>query len=339
MPTFHSLTARVPASHRGWRVLSAGLLCLALGWAGAAEGDFPASVPPVSEAVAARIAQALPQAQAQPGAPRHLLVLTKTQGFRHTSISDGCEALRQIGARTRAFSVTFSDDLADLEAPRLAQFDGLLLLSTSGLTPSPSQQAALLAFVTEQGRGLIGIHGATDNFPEWKAGQALIGGVFKGHPWRASDTSAIKLDDPQHPLTAAFGGKGFWIKDELYQIGEPYDRAAQRTLMSLDMSRPQNARPAKEIIRTDNDFPVAWVKVQGKGRVFYSSLGHNAEVFATPAVLQHYLDGIQYALGDLAADAAPSAILKPQPAPALAPVEVTPLTPVARAEPPAKSTK
>ena len=331
MTTFHRIPARIQASHRGWRVLSAGLLSLALGWASAAEGAFPASVPPVSDAVVARIAQALPKARAQPAAPRQLLVMTKTQGFRHKSISDGCESLRQIGTSTKAFSVTFSDDLADLEAARLAQFDGLLLLSTTGLKPSSSQKEALLAFILEKGKGLIGIHAATDNFPDWKEGQALIGGIFKGHPWHAGDTSAIKLDDPAHPVLTAFGGKGFWIKDELYQIWGPYDRAAQRTLMSLDMSRPQNARPAKDIVRTDNDFPVAWV--------FYSSLGHNPEIFATPAVLQHFLDGIQYALGDLPAEAAPSATLQPQPVPALAPVEVTPLTPVALPKLPSETKK
>ena len=62
--------------------------------------------------------------------------------------------------------------------------------------------------------------------------------------------------------------------------------------------------------------PVAWIKTHGKGRVFYSSLGHKAEVFERPALMQFYLDGIQFALGDLDADATPSAKLNPQPEPA-----------------------
>ena len=62
--------------------------------------------------------------------------------------------------------------------------------------------------------------------------------------------------------------------------------------------------------RTDNDFAVSWVRSWGKGRVFYCSLGHRNEIFWNPAILQHYLDGIQFALGDLPADTTPSAQLK-----------------------------
>jgi hypothetical protein len=92
-----------------------------------------------------------------------------------------------------------------------------------------------------------------------------------------------------------------------------------RVLLSLDMSRPENARPPDQLVRGDNDFPVAWIKHEGKGRVFYTSLGHNPEIYRTAQVLQHYLDGIQFALGDLRADATPSAKLKQRPSAAPAP--------------------
>ncbi|MEA3365531.1 MAG: HEAT repeat domain-containing protein, partial [Candidatus Hydrogenedentes bacterium] len=63
------------------------------------------------------------------------------------------------------------------------------------------------------------------------------------------------------------------------------------------------------IRRDDDDFAVSWVRTYGEGRVFYCSLGHRHEIFWNPAILQHYLDGIQFALGDLAADTTPSAQL------------------------------
>jgi HEAT repeat protein len=91
------------------------------------------------------------------------------------------------------------------------------------------------------------------------------------------------------------------------------------------MSRPENARPAEKIARTDNDFPISWIKTEGAGRVFYSSLGHNKDIFNVPSILQHFLDGIQFALGDLAADAIPSARLPATPKPALAPDNKTTL--------------
>ena len=85
-------------------------------------------------------------------------------------------------------------------------------------------------------------------------------------------------------------------------------------MVSLDMTKEVNQKGSRE----DNDNAVSWLREFGKGRVFYCSLGHNNEIFWTPAILQHYLDGIQYALGDLKADATPSAKLAAQPQPALA---------------------
>src|SRR5258706_604979 len=72
---------------------------------------------------------------------------------------------------------------------------------------------ALIDYV-RTGKGVIGIHSATDNFPTWEPGQALLGGKFDGHPWGAGDIEAVKVDDPAHPVVAPFGGKGFWINDE-----------------------------------------------------------------------------------------------------------------------------
>ena len=71
--------------------------------------------------------------------------------------------------------------------------------------------------------------------------------------------------------------------------------------------------------REDRDNPVAWIQRVGEGRVFYSSLGHRHDIWWNPTILAFYLDGLQYALGDLNADATPSAQIKPQPKPALPP--------------------
>jgi type 1 glutamine amidotransferase len=88
------------------------------------------------------------------------------------------------------------------------------------------------------------------------------------------------------------------------------------------MSSSVSTCPA-QLVRDDNDFPIAWIKREGSGRVFYTSLGHNPEIYRTPQILQHYLDGIQFALGDLRADATPSAKLKQQPPAAPAPESST----------------
>ncbi|PTX99756.1 hypothetical protein DB346_18230 [Verrucomicrobia bacterium LW23] len=280
----------------------------------------------------AKIAAALPEsARAKPAKPRKILLFYRTEGFVHSSIAHANETFKQLGEKTGAFTVSLSEDMAAFEPDNLKQFDAVLLNNTTGLRfDNPAHRQALLDFVVKEGKGLIGIHAATDNFGKWPEGQALMGGTFKGHPWNAGDVSAIKLDEPDHPVVKSFGGKGFWLREEIYQIAGPYGRDKQRVLLSLDMSKAQNRRDPAKIHRTDNDFPIAWIKKTEAGRVFYSSLGHNPDVFWQPEIVQHFLDGIQFALGDLPADAIPSAHLITQPVPALAPDTPLPLQDVPR---------
>ena len=273
---------------------------------------------PLSTEEIAAIDRAAPEKpRAAPLKPRRILVFFRTEGFVHASIPYANEALRVIGARSGAYTADFSEDMADLTASRLASYDAVVFQNTTGLKfADPATREALLSYISS-GKGFVGIHAATDNFNTWPEAQAMIGGHFNGHPWTSRDTEAVKVDDPGHPVAAAFAGKtGFWIREEIYQITGPYDRAKQHVLLSLDMAKPENQRPAELIKRTDSDFPIAWVKSYGKGRVFYTSLGHNTDLYSTPVILQHYLDGIQFALGDL-----PAPIDSPReaPKPALAP--------------------
>ena len=284
------------------------------------EGAEPGhSFKPLSAAEQQAIRAAVPlHARAKPARARRVLIFYRTEGYVHASIPFGNEALRRLGEVPGAYSADASEDLEALSPGHLAAYDAVIFNNTTHLSLPPPQRFALLAFV-RSGKGLVGIHSASDSFYTWPEGQALLGGTFNSHPWTAEDTVAVKLDDPESPLTAAFGRRGFWVKDEIYQIAGPYSREHVHVLLSLDMSRPENARKPEQLVRDDQDFPVAWVKEEGKGRVFYSSLGHNAEIYRNPELLQHYLDGIQFALGDLRADATPSAGLKHPPTAALAP--------------------
>ncbi|MDF9834359.1 type 1 glutamine amidotransferase [Ereboglobus sp. PH5-5] len=276
--------------------------------------------PPLTPQETSAISFAAPEAaRAKPQRPRKLLVFYRTEGFVHKSIPNANHALKLMGERTGAYTVTLSDDMAQFEPAALAAYDAVVFNNTSRLKfENPVHRRALLDFV-RNGKGMIGIHAGSDNFPTWPEGQALMGGVFHSHPWVARDTVAVKNDDPGHILNTAFEKRGFWITEEIYQHVGPYSREKQRVLLSLDMSREENKRPANKIVRDDNDFGISWLKTEGKGRVFYTSLGHNKNIFEVPQILQHLLDGIQYALGDLEADAIPSAKLKTQPKPALAP--------------------
>jgi type 1 glutamine amidotransferase len=130
----------------------------------------------------------------------------------------------------------------------------------------------------------------------------------------------LKCSNPEHL-------KGFWHKDEIYWY-KPENfqgRDKLRVLLSLDLSKAENQKPLandtdKEKLKgtapADVDVPVSWCREVGKGRLFFTNLGHNDLTFANKAALQHMLDGIQYALTDLDADATPSGSVKVEVAPA-----------------------
>ncbi len=251
------------------------------------------------------IQAALPQeARAKPKRPRKVLVFTLALGFKHGSIAVGAKALELMGRKTGAYEATVSDDLSMFEPENLQQFDAICMVNTTGkdMFQKKSHQESLLAFV-RSGKGITGFHAATDCSRNWAPYGRLMGGYFWGHPWNADATVTVKLDDPGHPLLAAFAGQGFEINDEIYQFRDPYSRDSVRVLLSLDTTKTN--MDDDRIRRTDNDFAVSWVRSYGKGRVFYSSLGHNKHIWWNPTILKFYLDGIQFALGDLPVETAP----------------------------------
>ncbi|MFW6189517.1 MAG: family 16 glycoside hydrolase [Planctomycetota bacterium] len=248
----------------------------------------------------------------EPKSPRRLLVYDVCNGYRHGSIPFANAALRVLGRKTGAFEVVVAHDRSVFEPETLKTFDAVCLNNTTGELFVAQKGAAvderaeqlrrsLLDFVA-QGGGLVGIHAATDCSYEWPEYGKLIGAYFWGHPW--NEEVGVKLDEPDHPLSAAFGSRGFSVADEIYQFRAPYSRARLRVLLSLDTDRTDMTK--KGVRRKDGDFAVSWVTGYGRGRVFYCSLGHRRQIFWNPDLLRHYLDGIQFAVGDLKADMTPS---------------------------------
>jgi type 1 glutamine amidotransferase len=278
------------------------MFCLSV-VAGVSQAQSPEELRKLSLQEVQKIEKALPsKATVKPAGPRKLLVFWRCEGYFHTSIPVCNKALELIGQKTGAYEIVFTDDYSVFTAENLKQFDAVCLNNTTHLKFNPEEtpeRCKALSDFIKDGKGIVGIHAATDNFYEWPEGQRMMGGKFTGHPWVAGGTWAIKIDEPNHPLTAAFGGKGFKIKDEIYRTDAPlYSRDKQLVLMSLDMS-DEATKNAEGVRPGDEDTGISWVKTYGKGRLFYCSLGHNNNIYWNPAVLQHYLDGIQFALGDL----------------------------------------
>jgi len=287
-------------------------LCLSL-LTSPSQAVSPAKLREVTPEEVRNIEKAVPKRPTvRPARPRKLLVFWLCEGFFHKSIPVGNKALEILGEKTGAFEAVITNDMSIFEPEKLKQFDAVCFNNTTGLKFNPKRTGqlckSLMNFV-KGGKGIVGIHAATDNFNDWPEAMEMMGGKFTGHPWRSSGTWAIKIDEPDHPLTKAFKGKGFKINDEIYRTDPPlYSRDKQLVLMSLDVSDPAT-RNVEGFKPTDADTGISWVKSWGRGRIFYCSLGHNDHIFWNPAVLRHYLDGIQFAFGDYKVDMKPKPMI------------------------------
>jgi type 1 glutamine amidotransferase len=263
----------------------------------------------------AKIEKAIPaEAPVKIEKPRQLLVFVRVAGYYHDSIPVAAIALKKMGEKTGAWNATVTDDVKVFSKENLAKFDGIFMVNTVGEHPSSKEGKEAFVEFLKGGKGLMGTHAAADCNHPWPEYQDMIGGEFAGHPFFQI---GVKNEDPDHPINAAFGGKGFGWDDEMYvykttdaKRPEGFSREKQRVLLSFNAENTKQWEGMKgKHPRPDGDYPISWIKTYGEGRVFYCSMGHNQRDFWNPILLKHYLAGCQYALGDLKADATPSAKL------------------------------
>jgi type 1 glutamine amidotransferase len=209
-------------------------------------------------------------ANAAAAAPR-VLLFTKTAGFRHTSIGPAVAAL------SRAIpGAQHTEDAAVFRDGRLRRYDAVVFLLTSGDVLDARQQAALKRYV-RAGGGWVGVHSAADTERDWPFYGRLLGGArFASHPPPAVAT--VRVDDPDHPATR--GLPASWTRlDEWYAF---------------------TARPRAHVLLTltgPDAHAVAWWRRVGRGRAFYTALGHTDESWADPAYVAHVAGGIRFAAG------------------------------------------
>lgn len=278
-----------------------------------------------SEQELGKISSAAPdKPRVAPEKPHKLLIFSKSYGYYHTSIPYGQAAFRIMGQKTGAYEPVVSDDIEMFEPDKLAQFDAVLLnnINEDVFAPEDIDKLPLkeylqavdkqrrleksLADFIRSGKGLVAIHAATNAFLDWYEYGNIIGARFDNHPWLAGSEVTFKIEQPNHPVAAAFSEPTFTITEETYQFKGPYSRDKLRVLLSIDNGRTKvKLDHVSWIHRRDYDFAISWVKSYGKGRVFYCAIGHEHKHFWNPVILQHYLDGIQFALGDLKADTTP----------------------------------
>ncbi len=232
---------------------------------------------------------------------KHVLVIGQTKGFEHDSVPDAMDAVYKMGHDTGLWDTTIRTDTELLtkkdlgrNAKNLNYFDLLIFASTTGeLDMDQSQKQDMMSFIKEDGKGFVGIHAALDTNYTWPEYGEMTGGWFDQHPW-STFTAPILNEAPDSPIVRNFPAS-FVKYDEIYQP-KNWSREKVNVLLSLDPNRLDYANNPR-IHRADRDFPVAWTKMYGKGRVFYSTLGHTEGSWDDPDIQKMYFEAIRWALG------------------------------------------
>lgn len=232
---------------------------------------------------------------------KHILVISQTKGFEHDSVTPGMVAIYNMGRESGLWEALLRTDVElvtkkDLSrnTKNLDYFDALVFMSTTGeLDLDDSQKKDMMSFIKDEGKGFVGIHAALDTNYKWPEYGEMIGGWFDQHPWGTFNAPIIN-EDSSFPAVRHFP-HAFVKYDEIYQPKE-WSRDKVHVLLSLDAAK-LNYENNPRIHRTDHDFAVAWDKMYGKGRVFYSTLGHTEEAWSDPDIRKMYFEAIKWALG------------------------------------------
>lgn len=267
------------------------------------------------------VEQAIPgAATVAPRKPRRLLVFDGNVNYGgHPSAAHANYAFAVMGRKTGAFEAMVSRDPSAFEPGTLRTFDAVFFNNNVGnLFEEPHLRQSLIDFVVAGG-GLLGVHGTSVAFTRWPGAQedwpefGLMLGARGANHRISTEHVFIQLDDREHPLNRAFGGKDFEYRDEFFRVHEPYSRNRVRVLFRIDTARTDlnQGQGYGRVERSDQDYALAWIRSYGRGRTFYCTIAHNPYVFRDPLMLRFYLDAIQFALGDLEAPTTPSARLTP----------------------------
>lgn len=211
----------------------------------------------------------------------HVLVFTKTTGFRHDNIPSAIAAIKKMG-QEHDFQVDATEDASVFNDENLKKYDLVCFASTTGDILDDNQQKALERFV-EGGKGWMGIHSASDTEYDWPWYGQLVGAYFRTHP-PGGQHVFVQIENRGNPSTNEM--PRFWVRpDEWYEWREN-PRGKVIVLASLDESfykpNPQ-------------DHPIAWCHWQGKGRAWYTEMGHFKEAYEEPTYLKHLYGGLMWA--------------------------------------------
>ena len=255
-----------------------------------------------------------------------ILFFSKSSGFEHSVISYKTgqpslaeKALTALGEKN-GWEFTFSKDGSLFSPEYLKQFTAVFFYTTGDLCApgtdknpgmSTAGKQALLDYVAGGG-GFIGTHSASDTFhtaneavkgPERYKNHGkdadpyvlMLGGEFIKHG--AQQSAKMRCVDPKFPGMEKYAD-GFEMNEEWYSLKDFTDDVhvllvqETGTMKGTDYQRPP--------------YPATWARAHGKGRVFYTSMGHRDDVWASPVFQDILTGGIRFALGEAKADVTPN---------------------------------
>jgi uncharacterized protein len=262
--------------------------------------------------VAGALGTRTPTARAANPPKKKLLVVTHTTGFRHDSIPTAEKVLAELGDKSGAYTVEYcrtGDDVKKMLTPGWLNangIDGVFFANTTGNLGIPD----LNAFTdwVAAGHGFMGAHSAGDTYHPQDAGGNtayidLVQAEFRTHGAQAE--AECMVEDPEHPAVSQLSPM-FLIKDEIYHY-RVNNRARVHVLMALKKQPMDGVKNEAGEDRSGKptDMLISWCKMHGKGKVFYTALGHRIEVWNSGPYQNHVLGGIKWALGLARGDAKP----------------------------------
>ena len=269
------------------------------------------------------LARALVVTHAQATAPKRVLFLTHAALYKHSSLGPAERAVAEIGT-SGGFEVTTLEgyrqdsnaiDLTMITDDYLARYDALMLMTNGNLPLTDAQKRSIVDYV-RNGKALIGVHCASltlYNYPEFGE---MLGGYYRRSivpTTRIGQTNpgVLKVEDPMHPATRMLGAS--WsLAEEFYQFGteiwnpaRPTENVSQvarlpiplaftrdrvHVLLSLDTEKMDLTGLGPEIVK-GGDYPQAWTRSYGRGRVFYTALGHRDDIWSNDPVFRAHISG------------------------------------------------
>jgi len=192
--------------------------------------------------------------------------------------------------------------------PSFANVDAIFFMGHRDVPIDDKQKAELLKFVHDDGKGFVAAHVALTALMSWPEFGEMLGGQFQDHPYGTVAGTVIN-EDPAFPATRHLPPT-FNLTDEFYQV-KNFSREKSRVLLRLDTSK---LPPNQNLINKNGDFPLAWARTYGEGRVFYGSFAHDAKTWDNPDVYHMYFEALRWALKLTDADVTPRPLAAPAPA-------------------------